>query len=68
MKNENKIHYMPIGMCIGISVGMAIGAAFDNIGVGMCLGLSVGMSIGLIADRFCKGNSDDEKPENDKEN
>ncbi len=54
MKNskdsENKTQYMPIFMCIGLSVGMAIGAAFDNISVGMCLGLGFGVCLGSVLD------------------
>ena len=54
MKNskdsENKTQYMPIFMCIGISIGMAIGAAFDNISVGMCLGLGFGVCLGSFLD------------------
>ena len=39
--SENNMQYLPIGMCIGISIGTAIGAATDNIGVGMCLAMKV---------------------------
>ncbi len=49
-KASNSIQYMPIGMCLGLSVGMAIGAAFDSIGIGMCLGVGIGMSLGVIID------------------
>ena len=47
---ENKIQYLPIGMCIGISIGTAIGAATDNIGVGMCLGVGIGTLFGSLLD------------------
>ncbi len=56
MENNNKnkqsgnIQYMPIGMCIGIGVGMAIGAAMDSISTGMCIGLCIGMGIGAVID------------------
>ena len=50
MKNkkdsENEIQYMPIAMCLGISIGTALGVATDNMPVFMCLGLSIGMCIG----------------------
>ena len=46
---------MLLFMYCGMSVGMAIGAALDNIGVGMCLGISVGLAIGGIID--LKNNS-----------
>lgn len=48
--NEDNTKYMPIGMCMGISIGTAIGAAMDNIPVYMAVGLSVGMCIGSLID------------------
>ena len=48
--NEDNTKYMPIGMCMGISIGTAIGAAMDNIPVCMAVGLSVGMCIGSLID------------------
>ena len=72
-QEPNNIQYMPIGMCIGIGVGMAIGAALDNIPIGMCIGLSVGMCIGVIIDSKNKKKTDDnfksdEKKEDAQEN
>ena len=62
-KNNNesdpKVPFLPIGMCIGISIGMAIGAATDNIPVFMCIGLSIGMCIGTLID-----NSNAKKADN----
>jgi hypothetical protein len=56
MKKSNgengTIRYLPIFMCIGIGVGMAIGSAFKSIGVGMCLGIGIGMSIGACLDNY----------------
>ena len=49
-ENKNKTQYMPIGMCLGISIGTAIGAAMDNIPVYMAVGLSLGMCIGSFID------------------
>ena len=34
-KPENEMQYLPIFMSMGLSVGMAIGAALDNITTGM---------------------------------
>ena len=48
--DKNNTQYMPIGMCMGISIGTAIGAAMDNIPVCMAVGLSVGMCIGSLID------------------
>ena len=49
-ESENQTHYMPIGMCLGMSVGTALGAALDNMGLYMCVGLSIGMCIGVLID------------------
>lgn len=49
-ESENQTRYMPIGMCLGMSVGTALGAALDNMGLYMCIGLSVGMCIGVLID------------------
>lgn len=49
-EKESEIQYMPIFMCLGLSVGMAIGAASDNMPIGMCLGLSIGMCLGTALD------------------
>ena len=43
-KSDHKIQYMPLGM----SIGVALGAAFDNIPLWMCLGLCLGLTIDAI--------------------
>ena len=54
MKNqqekENKTYYLPIGMCLGMSIGVAIGSARDNLAIGMCVGLSLGVCLGALLD------------------
>ena len=54
MKNrqeaENQTHYLPIGMCLGMSIGVAIGSAMDNLAIGMCVGMSFGVCIGALLD------------------
>ena len=52
--NEDNTKYMSIGMCMGISIGTAIGAAMDNIPVYMAVGLSLGMCIGSFIDAKTK--------------
>ena len=65
MKKENndQTYYLPIGMCLGLSVGMAIGAAMDNISIRMCLGLGIGMCIGSAIDAYkaAENKEDDQK-------
>ena len=72
MKNRedqnNEMHYMPICMCIGLSIGTAIGAALDNIGLYMCIGMSMGVGIGSIIDSANRKKSEDSAQEPTKEN
>lgn len=49
-KEENKMHYQPICMSIGIGLGMAIGAAFDQLTSGMCIGIGLGLAVGGVID------------------
>ena len=49
-KSENQTYYMPICMCLGMSIGTAIGAATDNLSMCMCLGMSFGLCIGAVID------------------
>ena len=61
--SENQMQYLPIGMCIGISIGTAIGAATDNIGVGMCLGVGFGTMLGALLDAQKRKTINEETPE-----
>ena len=54
----NQMMLMPFFMCIGISVGTAIGAALDNIPVWMCIGLSIGVGLGTVMDARKKAGKD----------
>jgi len=63
---EDNTKYMPIGMCMGISIGTAIGAAMDNIPVCMAVGLSVGMCIGSLIDAKNR-KTDKLQPEDEEE-
>jgi F0F1-type ATP synthase assembly protein I len=53
-------------MCIGISIGMAIGSAMDNIPLWMCIGLSIGIGAGNLIDSAvnAKNKENSEKSEN----
>ena len=66
-KSENQTYYMPIGMCLGISIGTAIGGATDNLSIYMPIGLSIGMCIGALIDaqnrKKTNGSSKDEETE-----
>ena len=62
-KSENQTHYMPIFMCLGMSIGTAIGAATDNMSMCMCLGISFGMCIGSVIDARNREKDEAEKPD-----
>lgn len=51
--------WMPIGMCLGISIGTAIGAATHNMGLWMPMGVSLGLCWGLLFSR--KDDGDEEQ-------
>ena len=65
--SDNQMMLMPFFMCIGISVGTAIGAALDNIPVWMCIGLSIGVGLGTVLDAKKKAekNSSEDTEKND---
>lgn len=68
-ESENQTYYMPIFMCLGMSIGTAIGAATDNMSMCMCLGVSFGLCIGSIIDARnpTKANDKAEKPDEEAE-
>ncbi len=71
MKNndsQNQTTYMPIFMCLGISIGMAIGAPFDSIPIGMCIGVGAGTCIGGIIDHLNRKKSNDDQNNENNEN
>ena len=46
--NEKEGNYwLPIGMCLGISIGTAIGAATNSITLWLPVGLSIGICLGM---------------------
>ncbi len=63
--SDNQIQYLPIGMCLGLSIGMAIGSAMDNISIGMCMGLSIGVGIGSLLDAKKRKEAEDDSQNSD---
>ena len=65
--SENQVQYLPIGMCLGLSIGMAVGAAMDNISVGMCMGLGIGLCFGSTLDNANRAKNKDSDEKTQKE-
>lgn len=42
--------YLPVFICIFLSVGVSIGAAMDHMGIGGCFGMAVGAMLGAALD------------------
>ena len=57
-EKEDKTHYLPIFMGIGLSVGVAIGAAANNIPVWISIGLCIGVGIGTAFDGQNRDNEE----------
>ena len=46
MADQNKKQsggFNPIGLCMGMGVGLCFGVAMDNIALGLCMGMGVGL-------------------------
>lgn len=46
MADQNKKQpggFNPIGLCLGMSIGLCFGTAMDNMALGLCLGMGVGL-------------------------
>ncbi len=46
-KEKNKNNWLPIWMCLGLSIGTVIGAGLNNIPLWMSVGLSIGVCFGV---------------------
>ena len=46
-KTEKSNYWIAIGMCLGISIGTAIGAATNNMALCIPTGLSIGLCLGI---------------------
>lgn len=63
--SENQTYYMPLCMCLGMSIGTAIGVATDNLSIYMPISMSIGLCIGSLIDaqkrKKAKDTSKDEE-------
>lgn len=57
-KNDDKVSWLSIGMCIGASLGVVMGYSTDNMGPCLCVGLAVGIAVGLLIDRKNRKDGD----------
>jgi hypothetical protein len=55
--NRKTRKYLPIGLALGAGVGVALGSAFDSIGMGIALGVGCGIAIGAAIDRQQKNKN-----------
>ena len=55
-KATERKHYDGMGtsIAIGLSLGVALGAAFDNVGVGIVIGIALGAAFGATFDNVPK--------------
>lgn len=53
--------FNPIGLCLGMGVGLCFGVAMDNIALGMCMGMGVGLCFSVALGQHT--TSDDKKDE-----
>ena len=59
--DNNSVHNMPLFMCLGISIGVGIGAATNNIPIGMCIGIGVGTCVGSILDLRARKDAEEKE-------
>jgi len=57
--NHNKHGYAGVGGALGAGIGVAIGAATENIGVWIAIGAGMGAAIGAALTAANSGNDDD---------
>lgn len=66
-KKDDKPHYLPTFMSIGISIGAAIGVATNNIPLYMLVGFVIGVCIGSALDGQNRNRESDESQKDDEE-
>ena len=55
--NEGPRSFLPIGIAVSVGVGIALGAALDNIAVGIAVGIGVGVVFGAALDARRRNSS-----------
>ena len=49
----------PTGIALGMLLGVAIGAAIDNLALGIAIGMLLGIAVGVVWKRQAKGDDDE---------
>ena len=57
-QNQDQTHYLPLCMSIGISLGVAIGAAVEQLPIGTSMGVGVGLCVGAVIDHVRNRRTD----------
>ena len=58
-KDQSGGGFNPIGLCIGLGIGLCFGTAMNNMGLGICLGMGVGLCYSVA---LGQRKVDDDKP------
>lgn len=66
-KKDDKPHYLPTFMSIGISISAAIGVVTNNIPLYMLVGLALGVGIGSALDGQNRNRESDESQKDNEE-
>ncbi len=65
-RSDDEGDLLAIAMCIGISIGVALGAVTHNYGLWIPVGTSIGATVGALLDVFRgKDEKDDDEEGND---
>ena len=66
-QTQEEISYMPFFMCIGLSIGVGLGALLDNIPSFMCIGMSIGLAIGAGMDAANRKKAEENAKKDDED-
>ena len=64
MADQNKKQsggFNPIGLCLGMGVGLCFGVAMDNIALGMCMGMGVGLCFSVALGQHVSSDDKQDK-------
>jgi len=71
MADQNKKQsggFNPIGLCMGMGVGLCFGVAMDNMALGLCMGMGVGLCFSVaLGQHASSGDKKDEKSGEDEQ-